>query len=503
MEQKNKINEFILETAHDCIQNMNENVKQFFIDHVNTVDYHFGYALYIRNYYIYPKEELKDLEADSLSNAIIIKILEILIPEYNYKDRFIHFLYSDKQFVQMRNFYRIKYHKEPVKFLKLKQSEHLKLIELKAEINKIKYNIKSEIEHSVKKTVLKSHKLLDELDILFLFLGRTRPNLKNKELYKELSTDTQKTVQLLVNLAYKKNLEYENTFAFYINRSKSKLRNLLLEEEQQVKELLKKYKISLVSFTAFQKYTIKLYNNYNIFIPLHIILLRYKNQIPAELYKEIRKEWCSILKTDIDIVKYINPIYITDKIIAKTILNQDVTLLKYIKQFQNNYEIVLYAVKKSGKAIKFASSSLKKNRSILKAAMKGSKYSPALQETCMKPYRDDDELVKLAILANGSNIIYASKRIRDDEQMAVLALTHLVETYFSSEVFKVLSKRLRNCISLAKIELSHPYPNIDLLSEQLKDNDELAAYVYKHKSQRHLLEDFSQRIQEKYGLNKI
>ena len=56
MEQKKVLakteEEFIKEVAFDCLANMRDEDKEYIKDNPCSYDYHFGYALYIRNHYI-------------------------------------------------------------------------------------------------------------------------------------------------------------------------------------------------------------------------------------------------------------------------------------------------------------------------------------------------------------------------------------------------------------------------------------------------------------------
>ncbi len=48
--------EFIKQVALDCIANKSGSDKEYIRDNPRTIDYHFGYALYIRNHYIHGKD---------------------------------------------------------------------------------------------------------------------------------------------------------------------------------------------------------------------------------------------------------------------------------------------------------------------------------------------------------------------------------------------------------------------------------------------------------------
>ena len=96
----------------------------------------------------------------------------------------------------------------------------------------------------------------------------------------------------------------------------------------------------------------------------------------------------------------------------------------------------------NGEAIQYVHKDLRYKREYLELAL-SSEYSATLKMRCMAKYRDDDELVKIALSANGRNIEYASARIRDDMEMAKYAITHQKSYYPESTVCN-LSRRLRD-----------------------------------------------------------
>ena len=110
--------EFIKEVALDCIANMKDEDKEYIRDNPCSMDYHFGYALYIRNHYIHNKDFSNVdfwVEPDYLSGCIMEFIISELLPEeYPHGDRFVGQLFCHKEYVRVRKEYKKIYGHYPV-----------------------------------------------------------------------------------------------------------------------------------------------------------------------------------------------------------------------------------------------------------------------------------------------------------------------------------------------------------------------------------------------------
>lgn len=114
----------------------------------------------------------------------------------------------------------------------------------------------------------------------------------------------------------------------------------------------------------------------------------------------------------------------------------------------------------------------------------------------MIKYRDDAEKVWRALEANGRNIQYASKRLRDDFETAKFAVTHQKEWYPDSTVCN-LSTRLRDNLEIALLDIYKGHACVDSYSRRLRDNDEVAEALIETDNGWKLYL-MSKRIQEKY-----
>ena len=75
-----------LDVAIDCIKHMDENDKDYIVHHLQTSEYHFGYAMAIRNNYIYSSTKYNSFEPDWDSSQIMMLIFSILHGGYDYKN---------------------------------------------------------------------------------------------------------------------------------------------------------------------------------------------------------------------------------------------------------------------------------------------------------------------------------------------------------------------------------------------------------------------------------
>lgn len=75
-----------LDVAIDCVRQMDENDRTYVANHLQTTDYHFGYAMGIRNEYIYPAKKHHSFMADNDSTEIMKVIFSILHRGYSFRN---------------------------------------------------------------------------------------------------------------------------------------------------------------------------------------------------------------------------------------------------------------------------------------------------------------------------------------------------------------------------------------------------------------------------------
>ena len=133
-----KEEDFIRAVAEDCLSTMSDEDKEYIRNHPNTGEYHFGYALYIRNHYIHGKDlVISCYDPDTLSGDIMSCIFSILLPdEYEFGDGFTKWVYDLPGFVAIRNEYIRTHGESPVKIIhryRDEYNERLKPIEQEQE----------------------------------------------------------------------------------------------------------------------------------------------------------------------------------------------------------------------------------------------------------------------------------------------------------------------------------------------------------------------------------
>lgn len=123
--------EFIRAVAEDCVSTMSDEDKEYIRNHPDTGEYHFGYALYIRNHYIHGKDlAVSFYDPDSLSGDIMSGIFSILLPdEYEFGDDFTKLVYDLPGFVAIRNEYMKVHGTSPAKIVHRYRDEYNERIE--------------------------------------------------------------------------------------------------------------------------------------------------------------------------------------------------------------------------------------------------------------------------------------------------------------------------------------------------------------------------------------
>ena len=113
-----------------------------------------------------------------------------------------------------------------------------------------------------------------------------------------------------------------------------------------------------------------------------------------------------------------------------------------------------------------------------------------------KSYQDDDELVGLAIDANGANIAYASERIRSDFNWAIRAVSNRRNIYPDAS-YEDLSDEMKKDKRIALVVAGWDRPPSDFPDFTLADDDDIGAALAQ-KEDHFALFGMSRRIKEKY-----
>ena len=172
-------------------------------------------------------------------------------------------------------------------------------------------------------------------------------------------------------------------------------------------------------------------------------------------------------------------------------------LLERATRFQDDDEVVLSAVTNNPSAIKHASKRLQEDRRVLVATAKNAHDDLVFYEGPMSLHNDDDELVELALKANGMNVAFASERVRSDLGYAKLAWEN-VHSHTHFGMYDYLSDELKRNLELALVIARNcDTPPSHFPPIELADNDELGEQLAA-RGDHYLLEGMTRRIKEKY-----
>ncbi|MDY4522203.1 MAG: DUF4116 domain-containing protein [Atopobium sp.] len=165
--------------------------------------------------------------------------------------------------------------------------------------------------------------------------------------------------------------------------------------------------------------------------------------------------------------------------------------------YQDDDEVVLAAVTNSPHALTFASSRLQNDRKMLIVAASNAQYGDVFREECMAKYNDDDELVRLALMANGANVKDASTRVRNDINFGLLAIQNKRDIYPDLS-YEGLSDELKKDRRIVE-EVAQTWDSMpsEFPPKEYADDDAVAALLSVHEDH-YCLYGLSRRLKERY-----
>lgn len=436
--------EFITEVAEDCVANLKDKDREYIINNPYATDYHFSYCLYIRNHYIHNRD-FSDVdfwaEPDHLSSEIIRMVFAKLIPEYDYGNTFVMHLFDDRRFILLRREYKIIYSEYPAALVE----------KYKAQISLEPVTPISEL-HSA-----------EDIDI-------------NKEL-KIHQRNYEKNCELAENLL--------NVLAEQVWR-RDNLKSIAAECGIDFETLIPK--IEEIQKILFEERE---------FIPIEVCLLPYKKAIGQKRYIEYRKRLSKLLNENPRLMKKLDLSYFNDRVLAKVVLKYRWPL-GLLPQYQDDEVMVKYSLSHSGEAIEHAAKRFQTDREWVKFAIEHSADGTIMYLDCMKPYRKDKELVYLACKVTRWNFVYVDKSYRDDFDLAKLCMEQIGEP---NKIYSYMSARLRGNKELAMLDLQEEFPSTEDYSSKLRNDDEIAAELYKlHGKDSWAWYHMSKRLKKKYQI---
>lgn len=434
--------EFITEVADDCVANLKDKDRKAIINNPYAIEYHFSYCLYIRNHYIHNKD-FSDVnfwvEPDHLSSEIIRMVFAKLLSEYDYNNSFVRDLFDDIRFIKLRQEYKTIYNEYPIALVE----------EYKSKIN---------LEPEMPISELYSAEDIDkELEI------QKRNREKSRELTEKLLKMLAERVWRIDNL---KSIASECGVGF----------DMLVPKIEEIQKIL------------FEE---------NEFIPVEVCLLPYKKVIGKNRYVEYRKRLSRLLNEHPNLMEKLDLSYFDDRALAKVVLKYGWPL-RFLPQYQDEEAMVKYTLSHRGTAIEFASKRFQNNREWVKFAIEHSADGTIMYLDCMKPYRKDKELVYLACEVSRWNFVYVDKSYRDDFDLAKICMEQIGD---SNKIYSYMSAGLRGNKELAMLDLQEDFPSVEDYSVKLRNNDEIAAELYRlHGTDSWAWDYMSKRLKKKYNI---
>ena len=234
-------------------------------------------------------------------------------------------------------------------------------------------------------------------------------------------------------------------------------------------------------------------NEDNAFIPSEIAyFLDDKSDLPDVALRAL-----SWTVSDIRRARKLPPKVFTRREVALEVAKANGDCLQFMPKYQDDIEVVTEAVTNDASALKYASDRLANDRELVKLAASHAYYCGVFNEEPLTNYDDDDEIMQLAIKANGANIADASERIRNDIAFALPAVQNRRE-YYPDEAYESLSPVLRRDrrIVEAVARAWEPVPNC-FPPKEFADDDTVASLLARHED-RYDLFGMSRRIKEQY-----
>ena len=337
--------------------------------------------------------------------------------------------------------------------------------------------------------------------------------------------------------------DYNKSF----KEAEEKIKSIILDENR-FKQLSKKYGLTKKQYEECKKVIDKC-NKENWSIAPYDIALLGSKKLEPEFRKKILKMMKTVLNSNAFMLVFDLPIFVfNQKDSVLLAVEAGYSSFKRFPKFNSDDEVIRVALKRDGTNLQYVKKELRENPEYIRLSIAHGYDSNSFKIHCMSKYRDDEELIKIAIERDGLNIKYASKRLRDNFEIAKLAIEHsswnsvmeylsprlrdnleltLLDIkksggcglrYYSRRIrncdeiaealisvdrvsyddIMSLSKRLRNSEKIAKMLIAkgHGY-QVSCLSDKIKDSDEIAEALISAGGEEYVLY-MSDRIQKKY-----
>ena len=461
--------EFVLEVADDCFAGLTEEQKEMINDNPNSIDYHFGYCMYIRNHYIYNNIDNLDFEVDpdALSSTIMDVLIERITGD-DPMDTFQYRLYGRKEYIKLRKLYRKLYGRDAKELTEKYRDRY----------PGPKEESKSEfLLRSLRKS--DSYLLSSAGDDASEGISIDSDKRNAGEKYKMENQLKEKVVnELIMDLAD------------LIWRTKT-IREMAIScgiEEKLIEERIQGIRDIFIME--------------QVYIPMGSCLLPFRDKIGEELYNQYRDELIAELDENPNLIEKMDLKLFNDRELAKAVLKHPFAM-DLLKEYQNDDEMVRYALECDGEVIQYVDESYRNDRDWVKLAIEHSKDSAIMYLDCMERYRSDREFVYLACKVCPNNFTIVDEVFHDDYDLVHMILS--ADNYKQS-IISDLSDRLKDDVSIAILAAKKACTSsfdMNEFSDRIRDSDEVAEVIIKYNG----LDSWemfvmSGRIKEKYTVHK-
>ena len=478
--------EFIRAVAEDCINNMSDEDKEYIRKNPVSGEYHFGYALYIRNHYIHGKKlQFMHFDADTMSSNIMKCIFSILLPdEYDINDDFIKGLFDMHDFVQVRNEYKRQYGLSPIDVVCKYRDEYTEAIKpLKIEEEKLKEEADA---------IFEEHK--DELIQEALIEIEDDPSYRKAPKKRRIIAAEIRAHLRVWHDTVEKNHDKQHELFWSIRKRLTEDIAESVWHTDIILDKANKYGVPLETIEPLINELKNILFEHFEFVPLEVTFLKLKDYVGEDEYDNAKTLLIRTLNENWRLAREMDPSWFDDRRIAKEVL-KDGCWLNLLTQYQDDEEMVRYALERNGDQITAVSERLRNDRDIIKLAVSHCSRIAIMQNDCMEPYRSDKELVYLACKTNRRNLMFVDPVFQDDYELMkqIVPLNQLESAYWG------MSERLRDDLSLALLDVETERPCVKQYSERLKDSKRIAKRLIQvHGKNCEHLQYMSKRIQRIY-----
>ncbi len=445
-----KDNEFMTveEVANDVVAQLKDQAIDRIRHHPSSGDMHFGLGMWIRNEYIYPGKMGSVILADSVSSEVTTAVAKKVLPEY------ADFPYAVSLFSSLGEAY-ISAHRY---FIDRNISRMTEAISRH-------YDALAAAEvgfEAVRKTIdWSSDDDDDDWDVAWNKLHNARKLFKKQTLEDLFDYDLIRRI-----------IEQSN------DATKSRIQGLLD---------LKDYSISDENEIS------------SFYVPAEISYLA-DPALKGSSQWAVGKDALLWLLDEIDFYPEEIPLpswLFSDDEIALEALRINGNLICFMEDRKQDIEAAKIALGSAWSSYEYISKDVLRDREALKAAFSCEQCGDLLSEDFFRKYKDDEELVKLALTASGENLSWASKRIRDNYDMVCLAIDNVD---YMDNIYEKISPRLRSDKRIVARIANSPTIPFSFPPAEYRDDDEIGALLADTKihGDRFALVGMSQRIKEKY-----